>query len=427
MENAMKRLKICALVLALVLSLGALSSCYSLGGIPISGDKDYLTEEELRDILDEYERAENDYNITITPSGDSSLLAASSAVLSVVSIYCGFNVRHSSRPSASVTTATSAGSGVIYKLDKASGDAYIITNYHVVFNEYAVTDGGISEDISLYLYGQQTYGEQDDKYKIEATYVGGSMSYDLAVLKVEDSDVLKMSNATAAKIADSNEVALLETAIAIGNPEGLGISATVGNVNVDSEYISIGITNTNSIVARVIRTDAAVNGGNSGGGLFNSSGELIGIVNAKLATSDVDNIGYAIPSNIAKNMADNIIYYCDGTDKTSPYRCLLGITVGIKSQYTEYDLETGKVLKRELVRIDEIGSGALAEGKLLVGDVVKKLTVDTKECEIFRTFHLIDCMLNARVGSTVVFDIERAGEPLRITIIITEATLTVAP
>ena len=72
---------------------------------------------------------------------------------------------------------------------------------------------------------------------------------------------------------------------------------------------------------RVMRTDAAVNSGNSGGGLFDDSGRLIGIVNAKSSNTSDDNIGYAIPSNVATAIADNAIYYSDGTIK----RCMLGM------------------------------------------------------------------------------------------------------
>ena len=76
---------------------------------------------------------------------------------------------------------------------------------------------------------------------------------------------------------------------------------------------------------RVMCTDTAVNSGNSGGGLYDNEGNLIGIVNAKIVDDGVENIGYAIPSNVAVSIAENIIDYCHGTDEERVQIALLGI------------------------------------------------------------------------------------------------------
>lgn len=364
------------------------------------------------------------YNVNISSTVQPNILAASKSVLSAVSIYCNFerNQYSWSGNLVGTTTATSSGSGVIYKLDKNAGTAYVITNYHVVYDAYCNTQNKISDDISLYLYGQEA-----TKYAIKATYVGGSMNYDLAVLKVENSEILIKSNAMAASVADSNGISVLETAIAVGNPEGIGLSATVGYINVDSENIQISMVSGGAskvINLRCIRIDAAVNSGNSGGGLFNDKGELIGIVNAKLSDSSVDNIGYAIPSNVAKAVADNIIYYCDGTEKESVYRCLLGVTVGATEAYTEYDTETGKIYKREEIIISSIEENNAVTGILETGDVINSITIDGVKHEVTRVYHVVDSMLNARVGSTVVMNIIRDGVASDVTILITENLLT---
>lgn len=341
------------------------------------------------------------YDIDISSSSSTNMLAASKALLSSVSII----------------TSTSAGSGVIYKLEKEKGNAYIITNYHVVYD-----NGSINSEIYAYLYGMEA-----SKYAIPAEYVGGSMNYDIAVLKVTGSTVLMESNAAAVSVADSNEVAILDTAIAIGNPEGNGISATVGCINVDSENISVGFQIYNKvqrITLRVMRTDAAVNSGNSGGGLFNAKGELIGIVNAKDADSSIDNIGYAIPSNVAKAIAENILYYCDGKTKQNVYRCMLGVTVGIKSLYTEYDTETGKIYKKETVMLTDVAANGAANGILKAGDVINSITIDGVKHEVSRTYHIIDTMLYARVGSSVVINLTRDGTAIDITVPIVESMLT---
>lgn len=179
----------------------------------------------------------DNYNVTIN-AVDRENASAAKALLSSVSIKCVFNTASFSSSYQPGTTSSreksSAGSGVIYKLDKNNGDAYIITNYHVVYYSQSNTENGISDNIKVYLYGQES-----EDYAIRATYVGGSMNYDLAVLKVDGSRILAESNAVAAAFANSDDVAILDRAIAVGNPEALGISATLGHVNVDSEYIKM--------------------------------------------------------------------------------------------------------------------------------------------------------------------------------------------
>lgn len=251
------------------------------------------------------------------------------------------------------------------------------------------------------------------------------MKYDIAVLKVEDSAVLTESNAVAANIANSDEVNILERVIAVGNPEMRGLSVTLGHVNVDSEDIVItGADDTTQLTMRVIRIDAAVNSGNSGGGLFDSEGNLVGIVNAKMANSSVDNIGYAIPSNVAKNIADNIIYYCDGTDEESVYRCVMGVVPGVAGRSTEYDEQTGIVSKVELVGVYSVNEGSVAYGKLQENDIINSITVDGVKTEVTRSFHVFDSMLKARAGSTVVLNITRGGETFDVTLTMTEDCLT---
>ncbi len=425
-----------ALALVMTMLMLTMSSCSVINFGSGFGDggsnEDYMTREEVEELIGGISQnvtvnGGDTYEVNIESNGNGNLLAASKALLSVVSITCNFNVTVTYTPSifgssqTHTTEKTTAGSGVIYSLDKEKGDAYIITNYHVIYYAGADTENDISDDIKLYLYGQ----EYED-YAIPAKYVGGSMNYDIAVLRVSGSNVLRESNAVPAEFSDSNDISVLDTAIAIGNPEAGGISATVGSVNVDSEYITMtGIDGTGTVSLRVLRIDAAVNGGNSGGGLFNDSGKIIGIVNAKMSDSTIDNIGYAIPSNVAKYVADNIIYY-DSLDPANDcvYRALIGVEVGVAKAYTEYDDETGKVHKKEDVKINSVTPGGLSEGKLAAGDIVRSITVDGVDYEIIRTFNLIDVMLTARQSSSVVMHIVRAGEPMDITLDMTGAALT---
>ncbi len=421
-----KRLLCLLLAFTLILSCVSLTSC-SLASLLIDGDavdggsQGDGSKDNSSGTGDIYVEGGDTNNITINSTSDGNLLAASKAILSVVSIYAEFERTYTSGWGPGYTSSTpfsQSGAGVIYKLDKEKGDAYIITNYHVIHSSYDNSDTQIARSIQLYLYGMEA-----TDYAIEAEFVGGSMQYDLAVLKVTGSPVLMGSIASAVTIADSNDVSVLDTAIAIGNPDSSGISATSGYISVDSEEISLlASDDKTTITLRVMRTDTAINGGNSGGGLFNAKGELIGIVNAKKTTSD--GMGYAIPSNVAKYIAENVIYYCNGTDKTSVQRCILGITVTANELYTAYDKETGRIHKCERVMISNIIEGSLAEGIFKAGDLINSITVDGVAYEVTRGFHVVDSMLNARVGSTVVFNVERDGESLDLTVSVTEDTLT---
>lgn len=420
MKNKNKALLSLVLVCTL---LFLLTSCLWIdsGVIGDSGNGDYVTKDEISKLLQGVKEnitvnAGDNNNIQINSSENQNLVAASKGLLSAVSIHCKFKITTMSTPlfgtpTPSTETVSSAGSGVIYTLDKTAGSAYIITNYHVVYCKGADTDNDISDDITVHLYGLE-----DSKYAIHAEYVGGSMNYDIAVLEVKSSDVLRESNAMAAEFADSNDVSILDTAIAIGNPRDFGLSATVGAVNVESETIVMTSVDGSSYISlRVIRTDAAVNSGNSGGGLFNDKGQIIGIVNAKMSSSSVDNIGYAIPSNVAKYVTDNIIFY-DKQDKSndSVKRALIGITVGVESAGTSYDTETGKITRYEVVKVDVVESDSASVGKLYVGDIIRSITVDGVTYEVKRKFNVVDIMLTARQTSTVVINVERAGESLTV-------------
>ncbi len=435
----MKGIKKLLAVSLILTAIFALSSCsvYDLAyrtSASNSQNENYITEEDVKGLIEGIEEnvtvnAGDNINITINSNDDKNAHAASKGLLSSVSITSNFTVTTVIPPtlfypgSTETTQQTAKGSGVILQIDKEKGDAYILTNYHVVYSKGADTENDISNDIKCYLYGQEY-----DKYAIRASFIGGSMAYDLAVLKVSKSDVLRESNAVAAEFADSNKVSILDTAIAIGNPEGRGISATVGAVNVESEQITMrSLDGTGYLNIRVLRIDTAVNSGNSGGGVFDENGKLIGVVNAKVADSSVDNIAYAIPSNVAKYVADNIIYYDNLDEKNdSVFRLLIGVEVDVKSAGVNYDEATGKILKYEEVIVGRVTQGSACDGKLAVGDVIKSVIIDGKTYEITRTFNVIDVMLTARNTSTVVYVIERDGVEMEVSIDMSKLTPTAA-
>ena len=106
------------------------------------------------------------------------------------------------------------------------------------------------------------------------------------------------------------------------------------------------------------------------------------------------------------------------------YRCYLGIEVTASKMYTVYDLESGKVYKKEQVKVSAITSGGLADGNLAVGDVINSITIDGVKYETNRMYSVLDPMINARVGSVVTVNITRGTETLDVKITVTENALT---
>ncbi len=448
--------KLLALIAALALCLGALSGCVSLGargiasaavneagelvitytdgtvenlGVVKGSDgengKDGADGKDGRDGEDGKDGKNGaigpvgadgeDGIITVEPSENTVGLAAAKGLISSVAIIAGFT---ETSYYYGTTSFSSAGSGVIYELDRTAGDAYIITNYHVVYS--ADSNEGVSRNIKVYLYGSELEGQA-----ISAEYVGGSMLYDIAVLKITGSEILRRSDAVPVAV-DGDGISVGDTAIAVGNPENMGISASVGIIGVDSEYITMtGADDLTDVTFRVMRIDTAVNSGNSGGGLFGSDGELIGIVNAKIADESVENIAYAIPVSIATAVADSIIYYCDGSStQNTPKKALIGVTLGIAESRAEYDEATGKIILSEKVGISAVTSGGLADGKLRVGDMLKSAELKGEIIEITRQYQLIDLMLKARAGDVLTLTVERGGVTKTVEITLTEGCLS---
>jgi serine protease Do len=170
------------------------------------------------------------------------------------------------------------GSGVIYK--KSGNKAYVVTNHHVI-------DRANEIEVSL-----------ADGTRVPAKLLGSDVITDLAVLEIDGSDV-----ETTAEFGSSSSLRVGEPALAIGNPLGLHFSSTVtqGIISATERSIPVDLTGNGQVDwhAEVIQTDAAINPGNSGGALINIEGQVIGINSMKIAQSAVEGIGFAIPTEIA--------------------------------------------------------------------------------------------------------------------------------
>lgn len=205
------------------------------------------------------------------------------------------------------TDASSEGSGVIY-----SKDGYIITNYHVISS--AVENNSNSGSISVYL-------STDPETAIPAKVVGYNSDYDLAVLKIDK------TNLTPIEFADSNSVEVGDMAVAIGNPGGKQFMSSVSSGIISGLNRTIQLEGTAQM--KLLQTDAAINPGNSGGALVNYNGQLVGINSSKISSEEYEGMGFAIPSNTVKKQVNNII---NNKDKKYAY-------VGVKIS-TDYSAES---------------------------------------------------------------------------------------
>ena len=151
---------------------------------------------------------------------------------------------------------------------------------------------------------------------------------------------------------------------------------------------------------------------------------LIGIVNAKIVYDGVENIGYAIPSRVAIAIADNIIDYCYGTDVERVQRAMLGITLETSNSKAIYQAETGTLSIQETVAVHAVTAGSLADGVLQAGDGLLCATLNGETTQNTRQHHVIDMMLDVRIGNVVEITLLRDGNELAVCITITEACLT---
>lgn len=362
-----------------------------------------------------------DLGIEALQANDTEQIAEN--VMSVVGVYCGFASTTGGgfgKPS-STTYSMSMGSGVIIDLNKEAGNALIVTNYHVLYSEASDTVNGISNNICLYLFGALNRFSPDtgdvNGNGMRATYVGGAMDYDIALLKVEGSEYLKNSAASEAKIGDSEQMSVGEELFAIGNPDGAGISVTSGILSMKSEYISISALdgrdedkdgNVDEVSYRVMRTDSAINGGNSGGALFNAEGELIGITNAKSVGSEKDNMGYALPMTQVEKLCDNI--QANG----GMVKCAtLGVAVTVTNSKADESLN---VTEEVTVARSAQASTAAAYGKFREGDVFQWVELKGTRTAITRRYQVNELLLTVRKGDTVTFGILRDGYEVTVAI-----------
>lgn len=188
----------------------------------------------------------------------------------------------------------SCGSGII--IGQTDDELIIVTNYHVVADSNELT--------VVFSYDE----DSEDPTAVEAKVKGYDEDKDIAVIAIDLDDLSSdtLSEIKVATIGDSSTLSLGEQVVAIGNALGYGQSVTTGIISALNREVTLTNDSGNEITNSLIQTDAAINPGNSGGALFNMKGELVGINSAKISSSSVEGMGYAIPISDVLDLIDEL-------------------------------------------------------------------------------------------------------------------------
>jgi putative serine protease PepD len=318
----------------------------------------------------------------------------------------------SAAPNWTVTAAAVSPSVVAITVTSGQGDGQgsgviFDTRGHILTNNHVVAAGGQGSKISVTLNDKRTY---------DATVVGTDPSTDLAIIKLDDAP----KDLKAITLGDANLIKVGDQVMAVGNPLGLAGTVTTGIVSAlnrpvttsDAQSGDPTTQSANQVVSNAIQTSAAINPGNSGGALVNAAGQLIGI-NSAIASLGSSNgsssqsgnigIGFAIPVNEARSIAQQLI----STGKaTHPY---LGVAA-------KDDVVADGAAKRAAAVVTDVVSGTPAESAgLQVGDAITELDGEA----IDGSLSLVAQVRERSVGDKVTVRIVRDGQAKTINVTLT--------
>jgi len=277
------------------------------------------------------------------------------------------------------TTGTSSGSGFVI-----TEDGYVVTNHHVVDKATGVT-------VTMY-----------DGTEYDAKIIGSDSTNDVALLKIDEDVTLQ-----AVAIGSSNALSVGDQVVAIGNPLGeLTSTLTVGYVSAKERDVT-----TDGTTINMIQTDAAINSGNSGGPLFNSQGEVVGITTAKYSGNSssgasIEGIGFAIPIDDVMPLVDDLMNY---GYINSAY---LGVMVSDMDSATAsyYGLPVGAY-------VQEVTPGNCAEK---AGLQAKDIIVALGEHKVKNVSELTKALRKFKAGDTTIITVVRGGQELKLSITLDE-------
>jgi Do/DeqQ family serine protease len=275
--------------------------------------------------------------------------------------------------------AQSLGSGVI-----VSRDGYVLTNNHVV-------DQGVEVTVTM-----------PDQRELRAKVIATDPATDIAVLKID------AQNLPTLPWGDSSQLKVAEWVLAIGNPFQLNQSVTLGIVSATGRRLEGRLATYEDF----IQTDAAINPGNSGGALVNARGELIGINTAIFSeTGGYQGIGFAVPSNLARHVMDELVKYGEVQRGTISGITLQPLTTRLAEQLGAPNTH-GMVVVSMQQRSDAYAAG------LRPGDVIVSFNGTTLEDQS----QFVRLLSDAKIGSTVTLGVLREGKSMTVKVPIVKST-----
>ena len=325
---------------------------------------------------------------------DTAVYAANKILPSVVGIEVQYNVNSmlsmfGNRGQSQTATAT--GSGIII-----SEDGYILTNNHIVSTSSSSSNSSSSNYYSVSEAEKVTVTLFNDDKTYDAKIVGTDEQTDLAVIKIEKTDLPK------AEFADSDNIKVGEFAMAVGNPLGMQSSITCGVVSA----VNRKITDSDEKEFTLIQTDAAINAGNSGGALVNSQGQVIGINTLKLQGTGIEGMGFAIPINSTTDITSQLIQY---SKVKRPYIGITGMDL------SENTAKANNLVKGIYVKaIDDFSAAEKAGVK--IGDVI----IEADGTKISTMDELNSIKNKHSIGDEMKIKVNRDGQEKELTLTLGE-------
>ena len=326
--------------------------------------------------------------VSLENYSDTAVYAANKILPSIVGIKVEYTVNNSMLSmfgNQATSTATATGSGIII-----SEDGYILTNNHVISSESEDSYYQISEASKL------TVTLFNDTTEYSATIVGKDEETDLAVIKIDKTDLPK------AEFADSDSIKVGEFAMAVGNPMGMDSTVTCGIISAVNREVTDSSGNTYTL----IQTDAAINSGNSGGALVNSEGKVIGINTLKIQGEGVEGLGFAIPINSTTDITSQLIEY---SKVKRPYIGITGMDLDEETA-KKYNLVVGVYVKS----IEDFSSAEKAG--LKPGDVI----IEADGTKITTMDDLNKIKNSHKIGDEMKIKVNREGQERELTVTLGE-------
>ena len=363
--------------------------CALLGGLAGGSGVWYLTQRQGTTI---YESTHEPVSVDTTNVSSGEAMTPAQLYANYVDACVGISTQVTTNVYGYQVQGAAAGSGFV-----VTSDGYIVTNYHVI--EDAVNDSSVSIEVSF---------ANGDKYT--ATLVGGEQDNDVAVLKIDATGLQPVT------LGDSDQLVVGESVYTIGNPLGeLTYSLSNGLVSALDRLITTSSTNANgqteTTTLNVLQTNCDINPGNSGGPLFDSYGNVVGIVTAKYTQTSsgvsAEGLGFALPINDVKEIINDLIEHGYVTGK--PY---LGIQVrNVSSEAQAYGISAGAA-------VVSVAEGSCAqEAGLQVNDIIIAIDDTAIDSSSALTAALSS---NYKAGDTVTLTVVRSQQQVQLTVTLDE-------